>query len=490
MNWVSFIWSLFNYDIFPISLDSKDEKHSKKLHPERKCHRGKLTARKVKDEKSVKDAPLSKKMEKKALSTETSCFDFPDVSVVKSKKKHACVNDVEKNMLKTKATKVLAEEKIFNEGFCGEEKEEHEAMENNVDSSKDVISSTDDKASDASCVIASGMPLLEMSAVTEENSNELTNSQIFTESMIEKYVDGNDLQNFLNKKKENSQKLSKTKVVSKDDIEGHSCDRKEKDVNVKNERKEGVVKHKKIEDRKEKKKIEDRKEKKKIVEKNKTAKKESVEKEKTKLKEKMVNVSHEENAKNHNTYQENGRFAIKPCEGVNTGDSKASGESNMKNSTSGQHRSKETDEVPAEQKKIWISASFEDNETPQKGEVASKPIDDQDFIKETPGITKKKNNKAKEAKRPENTMLSKAKQRSVPKSSVPKLVKPVLPSDEIMKNKENKPVPALKKPSFKAPVKSVRKVTPSFTAPKKKTVGGKRPIAHIEQELEIGGSTC
>ena len=70
---------------------------------------------------------------------------------------------------------------------------------------------------------------------------------------------------------------------------------------------------------------------------------------------------------------------------------------------------------------------------------------------------------------------------------MPKLVKPDIPNintDELIKNKTDKPVPGLVKPVFKVPKK---KKSSNFQAPtKNKTVGGKRPYASPEAgALEI-----
>ncbi|XP_057304281.1 PC4 and SFRS1-interacting protein-like [Hydractinia symbiolongicarpus] len=103
-------------------------------------------------------------------------------------------------------------------------------------------------------------------------------------------------------------------------------------------------------------------------------------------------------------------------------------------------------------------------------------------------IDKKKFTPKKESEVDQTELSSQKKKKKIPKLVKAKL--PSVPVEEILKHDSSqaeKPPPKLKKSSFKAPVKSdaCEKVAPSFSARKKKSIGGKRPITRSEDEIEI-----
>lgn len=103
-------------------------------------------------------------------------------------------------------------------------------------------------------------------------------------------------------------------------------------------------------------------------------------------------------------------------------------------------------------------------------------------------VDKNKFTSKKESKADQTELSSQKKKKKIPKLVKAKL--PSVPVEEILKHDSSqaeKPPPKLKKSSFKAPVKSdaCEKVAPSFSSRKKKSFGGKRPIARCEDEIEI-----
>ena len=470
----------------------------KKTKPEKKCHQGKLTARKIKEERLLKDEIRNTL---KKSTAEKSCFDFPD----------------EDNSVNTsRDIKIQSDVKGLTE----------------PEITKDECKTNTDEV---------------FSSATTENTNELTDSQKHTASMIEKYNNEETLSSFLNQKTdskkvanvkdnikaEKEKKSSKKKKIGDGEMTTNSSASKDnlkplkdKESHKENENlnvptdtdklkdtlkppKEKKFQKKKKIDNEEKKENEKqvKKEKKKCLNKEETQKKEigkprEVEQENEESKDKMFDCQENHVQQNETT-----------CNSIIQENTE--NEDTVTNVLIGNETRKveeENEKHPKKQETVLEEISKDEDKNSNGGEQSLETNDVDDFMEDTKKtVVREKLGKElkhlnikpnKEKKTKEKSVVKKSKETKVPKATsdikstvkkvskkdnIPKLVKPILPSvsvDEVMKNKENKPVPKLGKASFKAPVKCDKKIAPSFKAPKKKTIGGKRPVHHVE-ELEI-----